>query len=386
MHSLHYILTNPNYFAPSWVFLSLNLITGTWVLYLPHVKIKLALNDANIGFALFCLALGIFLAIPFVPLMAKKIGLGRLTKLGILFFALLFNIPLFSYNYIFLCLSLFLIGIFSGITDVAMNALVSVIEKKDGKNFMSAAHGFFSLGGFLGAGLGSLYLAFFESPSIHMLIISTFVILSNLVLSKYYNQLTESKFKIENIEKRQKVFRPLLGLAVVAFIIMCSEGAVEHWSNLFLFDVVGVEEGKAGTGFILFSLMMTIGRFLGDHISKRMGSFNIIINGCFIAIGGYLLIITTHFGLSILGFGLLGLGLSVIIPELFRIAGNTPGISSSEAISFISGIGFIGFMLGPVLLGLISNNSNLILSYIFLAITTVIALALVQFNIRTKYR
>ena len=386
MHSLRFILTNPNYFSSSWVFLSLNLITGTWVLYLPYIKHKLTLNDANIGLALFCMALGIFIAIPFVPLLANKIGLGRLTKIGIVLFSLLFNLPLVSHSFVFLCVSLFLVGICSGITDVAMNSLVSVIEKKEGRNFMSAAHGFFSLGGFIGAGLGSFFLTFFDSPVVHMSLISVWVIVSNLMLSKYYNQTTENKATEQSSEKRQVVFRSLLGLALVAFIIMCSEGAVEHWSNLYLFDVVGVEEDRAGMGFILFSLMMTVGRFMGDGISKKIGSFHIMMYGCIIAIVGYVLIIIANFVISTMGFGLLGLGLSVIIPELFRLAGRTPGIPASRAISFVSGVGFIGFLLGPVLLGLISNLSNLVFSYLFLGITTLFALALIQFSIRAKYR
>lgn len=385
MDSLRLILSNIGYFAPSWVFASLNIITGTWVLYLPYIKTKFALNDAQIGFALFCLAAGILISIPFVPWINRQLGVGRSTKMGILLYALMFNIPLIAPQFTFLCVSLFLIGFFSGITDVSMNALVVTIEQKERKNFMSAAHGFFSLGGFIGSGIGSILILFFSTPFWHMSMISSFVILSNLFLAKHYDTIKDPIVEKKAKKKGIKHLQPLFGLALVAFIIMCSEGAVEHWSNLFLFDIVQVSQSKAGFGFIAFSLCMTLGRFLGDGISQKLGSIKVILYGCLIAFIAYFLILTSNLYPSVFGFGLLGFGLSVIIPELFRLAGRTKSISTSVAISFVSGIGFAGFLLGPVLLGFISNITNLTYSYIFLSLLVVVAFVLVLFHLKKRY-
>jgi len=360
-------------------------MTGTWVLYLPYIKTKFSLNDGQIGIALFCLALGLLISIPFIPSINQKIGVGRSTKLGVLLYALSFNLPLVMPNYYALCGSLLLIGLFSGFTDVSMNGLVSTIEKRDSEYFMSSAHGFFSLGGFLGAGIGSILIGLLASPALHMMLISVLILLSNLYFSKFYDEVKAKKMVEQKSENKFKNIRPLLGLSIVAFIIMCNEGAVEHWSNLFLFDVVQVQESQAGFGFIAFSLLMTLGRFLGDGISKKIGSFNIIIGGTVIAFLGYLLVVIANFYLSIIGFGILGLGLSVVIPEIFRLAGNTKDVPASVGISIVSGIGFLGFLIGPVLLGLISNNSSLILSFTFLAVSIIIALVLEIFGLKKKY-
>jgi fucose permease len=282
---------------------------------------------------------------------------------------------------------LFLTGIFSGFTDISMNALISIIEKKDEQNFMSAAHGFFSLGGFIGAGIGSLLLTKFSNPSYHMLLMSAFIILTTLLLSKNYENIVEPEQ-----EKRKestnifKNIKPILGLSIIAFIIMFNEGAVEHWSNLFMFDIVNVSESQAGFGFVIFSLTMTLGRFLGDGISKKIGAIKTISYGCIIAIIAYFLILVSDFYVSVLGFGVLGLGLSVIIPEIFRLAGKTKDMNTSVAISVVSGIGFMGFLIGPVLLGFISNWSNLIMSYVFLLILVFIALILVVFCLNRRYK
>ena len=191
MKSLLLILSNLKYFAPSWVFSSVNILIGTWVLYLPHIKMKFELNDSQIGFALFFTACGLLVSIPFVPYVNKKIGTGCSTKIGIIILALLFNLPLIAPNYSLLCFSLFLTGIFSGFTGTSMNALVSIIEKRDKQNFMSAAHGFFSLGGFIGAGIGSLLISRFSNPSYHMLLMSSFIILKTLLLSNNYENVLE---------------------------------------------------------------------------------------------------------------------------------------------------------------------------------------------------
>jgi fucose permease len=268
-----------------------------------------------------------------------------------------------------------------------MNALVSIIEKRENENFMSAAHGFFSLGGFIGAGIGSFLITQFSHPSFHMLLMSSFIILTTLLLAKNYENIAEHAH--EKREESTNIFKnlkPVLGLSIVAFIIMFNEGAVEHWSNLFLFDIVNVSESQAGFGFVIFSLAMTLGRFLGDGVSRKIGAIKTISYGCLIALVAYSSILMSDFYVSVLGFGILGLGLSVIIPEIFRLAGKTKHMNTSVAISVVSGIGFLGFLIGPVLLGFISNWSNLIMSYVFLLISVFMAFCLIAFLLSRKYK
>jgi len=164
---------------------------------------------------------------------------------------------------------------------------------------------------------------------------------------------------------------------------MSSEGAIEHWSGLYMKEVVGVvEQNRIGFGFIFFSITMTFGRFFADRISEKIGSLKIIFYGCIIASIGYACILISVFEITLIGFGIVGLGLSVIIPELFRVAGKTTGVKASVGISFVSGIGFIGFLLGPVLLGYISHTFSLKLSFLFLlSLTVFVFLALLmKFN------
>ncbi|MDC0177813.1 MFS transporter [Polaribacter sp.] len=386
MKSLRLILSNISYFAPSWVFSSINILIGTWILYIPFIKLKFNLDDAQIGFALFFSALGLLISIPFVPKINRKIGVGKSTKIGIILLAIVYNLPLIATDYFLLCGALLLIGLFSGFTDISLNALTSQIEKTTRQHFMSAAHGFFSLGGFIGAGIGSIYISHFSNPKIHMLGISFFVILTSLLLSKNYEEL--KGLELEKSKKNASFFKnikPLFAISIIAFIILFNEGAVEHWSNLFLFEVVNVSQSEAGFGFIIFSLTMTIGRFLGDGFSQKIGSKKIILYATLVSLIAYFFIITSSLYLSVLGFGFLGFGLSVIVPEIYRIAGKNKEIDTSLAISIVSGIGFVGFLVGPVLLGTISSLSNLVMSYVFLATLISIAFCITLIGLKKKY-
>ncbi len=380
MNSLYLIVTKLRYFGPAWVFASLNIITGTWVLYIPKIRSKLSIDDAQLGIALFCFALGTLVMIPLASLIIKKLGVGKVTILGITVFSLLFLMPTVATDYIILCIVLFMVGLSSCLTDIAMNALVSEIEQKDDIHIMSASHGFFSLGGVIGAGIGSLLIVYFQVPFVHMLFATAFVIITNLLVCKEYITI-----KVKSEERSKKSFdltliKPLLRLTIIAFLIMGSEGAIEHWSKLYMQDIVKISSEKiSGFGFVAFSVMMTLGRFFGDAISKYFGSLAIIIGGCIISAFGFLAVLGTTLFLTITGFGLVGLGFSVIIPESFRLAGKTKGVSSAEGISFVAGFGYLGFLISPPFLGFLSKIDSLKLSFTALLVATLIALAVTFF-------
>lgn len=387
MQSLFLILRNPRYFAPAWIFASVNIIVSTWVLYVPRVKIKLGLDDGQLGVALFSFSLGMLTVIPLSSFLLKRFGLGRLTLCTIVGFALAMTLPVLATSYSALIVTLFGCGMLVSLNDIGMNALVSEIELRDGAHFMSAAHGFFSLGGVLGAGIGSLLLPFIQAPVYHFLGVAAVIGISNLILSRYYwREKSRASARDEGGSFQFSHVRPLLGLTVLAIIVMGSEGAIEHWSKLYLLDVVNLDSDVlAGYGFVLFSAAMTFGRFLGDGVSDRFGSLTIVIGGSLLGAVGYGLVLTAVLWLTLLGFTLVGLGFSVIIPELFRLAGRAPGISSAEGISVVAGLGYFGFLASPALLGFLSDLGTLRLSFTFL-LAVVLSAALLAFYLKRKGR
>jgi len=378
MKSLYLILSNPRYFAPSFVFASLNIWFGTWAIYIPSVKEKLDINKADLGIALFFLALGVFTVFPVASKIINKLGVGRTTWWGVIFCTITCLLPLAAPNYQLLCASLFFFGVSNGITDIAMNTLVTELEKEDKIQFMSAAHGFFSLGGVV-AGLGSFLIPVVNNPIAHMGCIAVLVLGVNVFFKKQYA--LKRAAPIEKEPFSIKLFKPLFFLGFIGFISFASEGAVVDWSALYLKEVTLAPDQWYGAGFLAFSMMMTLGRFLGDGISERVGSVKILIIGALVAIIGYVGILTGTTVLAIVGFALTGLGFSVMVPELFRIGGKVKGVDSAQGIAFIAGIGYLGFLSGPVILGFLAEENGLSFSF-----WTLLACAILVFLIATVLR
>ncbi|WP_419212348.1 MFS transporter [Maribacter sp. X9] len=360
MKSLRLILGNARYFGPSWVFASINILFGTWAIYIPTVKEALKIDNSQLGFAIFFLSLGVFCVFPFASTLINKIGVGKLTWYCVLLSSIASLLPLLAPSYYMLMAALFLFGTANGLTDISMNTLVTEIEKKDRVKFMAASHGFFSLGGVL-AGLGSFLIGPLGNPVLHMLMVVTLVIGINVLFYKNYVN------EVAPIEEKEpfhlNLFRPLLLLGLISFVAMGSEGAIVDWSGLYLKEVTLAPEALWGVGFLGFQITMTVGRFLGDGISGKLGSMKMVSIAAVLAILGYLFVLSGESYMAIIGFALNGLGFSVIVPEVFRIGGNVKGVDSSQGIAFIAGSGYAGFLCAPPILGFLAENYGLIRSF-----------------------
>lgn len=376
MHSLRLIFSNPRYLAPALVFTSLNIWFGTWAIYIPQVKEDLGLDKADLGIALFCLSLGVFAIFPLASKIINHLGVGRATWMGVLLNTVAAMLPLMAPSYGLLMGGLFLFGACNGLLDIAMNTLVTEIEKKDGKKFMSAAHGFFSLGGIL-VGLGSFLIPILDGRVLHMGITVLVVLAGNFGLRRHYIAVVSPPVEKEGFSLR--LFKPLLLLGIIGFVSMGSEGAIIDWSGLYLKEVSLAPEYLIGGGFLAFSTTMTLGRFLGDGISARIGSIKLVSLGALIALIGYGLVLTTHTYVALLGFALNGLGFSVMIPEMFRIGGNLKGVDSSQGVAFIAGVGYVGFMLGPVIMGFLAEQASLVYSFTALLFAVLLVLGISLF-------
>lgn len=354
------------------MFASLNMLFGTWAIYIPTVKHSLQIDKSQLGFAIFFLSLGVFSVFPFASSIINRIGVGKATRFGVLVSCFAAMLPLLAPSYYMLMAALFLFGASNGFTDISMNTLVTELEKKDNAKFMSASHGFFSLGGVL-AGLGSFLIGPLDNPALHMFAVIVIVLTVNLFFFKNYVHEVA-----ENIEKESfslGLFKPLLLLGIVSFIAMGSEGAIVDWSGLYLKEISIAPEALWGAGFLGFQITMTLGRFLGDGISSAIGSVKMVALGTGLAILGYVLVLTTNTYFAIAGFAISGLGFSVMVPELFRIGGKVKGVESSQGVAFIAGAGYSGFLCAPPILGFIAEHYSLNTSFVVLLLVAFIILA-----------
>ncbi|HZD71735.1 MAG TPA: MFS transporter, partial [Actinomycetes bacterium] len=152
-----------------------------------------------------------------------------------------------------------------------------------------------------------------------------------------------------------RLVRPTHALALLGAIAFCGllcEGAAYDWSAVYLRDSLGSSEGLAVSGYVGFTLAMTAGRLVGDAVRARVGS-RLLLGGAaaFASVGLAAGLALADPVAAVAGFALLGAGLSCLIPIVFSVTGSISGLPSGAAIAAISTVGYLGFIVGPPLIG-----------------------------------
>lgn len=380
MKSLLLVLGSRRYFSLAFIFLSLNMWFATWAIYIPRVKNMLELTKFELGIAISFLSAGVFLMFPLTPYVIQRLGLGRANWVSVIFCTLTALLPLSAPSFPLLCASLLLFGASNGLLDISMNTLASEMEQKDEVHIMSTLHGFFSLGGVV-AGLGSFLVPRVPHPALHMLLVVLLVFAVNALMRKEYITVSAPVQPGAKIGFRD--IRPLLFLGLIGFVSFGSEGAIVDWSGLFLREISLAPEQIIGSGLILFSLFMTLGRFLGDYLSQLIGSRWLLIGGACIVVTGYVWVLFRSTSFALLGFSLTGIGFSVMVPEIFRLAGRQKAISADKAVAFVAGSGYTGFLTAPILLGFLADSYSVYTSFQVLCAAAFLVLILLLVKLRS---
>lgn len=376
--NLQQYVRQPQFLSTGLVFAMHAFLFSLWVTRLPEVKETLQLSDADLGVCLFFMPFGAFIAMFTASTFIRKFGAGRVTMWFVVAYCLVMMLPLLALNAVLLSLSLFVVGLAAGTLDISMNAVAAALEKIHDRVIMATTHGFFSLGGMVGAFLGSALIG--------LGVLSWVGMLGGIVLCMallFWVQHHIGHLVGEEEESGSHLALPgraVIGLAIIGFFTMMGEGAVTDWSGIYLKDTTMAEGAMIGFGFAGFSLAMTIGRFYGDILIARLGASRIILLGSLFVIAGLGLVLLAESYSSILGFTLVGLGYSSIIPVVFSEAARSDEKSASRGITAVVSFGYIGFLSGPVLIGLISDFAGLKMGMMFLLSTSVLTLVLARFS------
>jgi MFS family permease len=364
MNSIKVFYLNKKYLTSAFLYSCFSLIFSTWVTYIPRISDKIGISEGKIGKAIFFSALGAFVMIRICRHFIDKVGVGRYTYFALIAYSICFFGPFLAYNYETLCISLFIFGMASSSFGISLNSLTATIEKQDKIYVMSASHGFWSIGGMIGASTGSFIAVILNNPILHIsILVLIIIIIQTIFKSHYYFRKGE---ELTTIKNKSKNLKPLYLIAIVGLVLMVSEGAIADWSALYLKKIILIDIKYIGFGYAAFSFAMMIGRFTGDGFSKKLGSWRLITYSGFIGILGFLLVLILNPVFSILGFFVVGLGFSVVVPEVYRLASNVDGVKTADGVSFIAATSNIGFLVGPIFLGFIAEFKSLHLSFIVL--------------------
>lgn len=360
--------TNKAYrIAVSSLFFLQGLCFASWASRIPNIQQTLHLTDAALGAVLLALPVGSIIALPFSGWLINKFGSKRIATNAILLYSLFLIALGFAPTTFLLICGLILFGMAGNTANIAINTQAVGVEAKYGRNIMASFHGLWSLAGFAAGGIGGFMIGNGVQPSHHFLIIATLIVLG-IVLSFQY--LLPDETRSATTERLfVKPDRSLIMLGLIAFCCMICEGAMFDWSGIYFKKVVGAKAGWISAGYTAFMCTMAAGRFIADWMVNKIGFKKTIqLSGLLIGSGLGISVLFPSLLPSIVAFLLVGFGVSSVVPLVYSQTGKTTVMSTGKALAAVSSIGFLGFLLGPPLIGFIAGLSSLRISFAVVAL------------------
>ena len=363
-------------FAIASYFFLMGLIFSSWASRIPSVKDKFGFNEAQLGAVLFMLPLGALSALPISGWIVDKFGSKKISFLSLL----LYSCSLYSVaavgSSIGLSISLFLFGFLGNMSNISMNTQGLSIQDLINKPILSGLHAMWSVGAFSAAAITGWMMKLNFSTDQHFMVIALVGI--SVSMCMYF-------FLIEDLahDHPPKIFvLPAKGLLLLGFICFCvamSEGAMADWSSLYYRMVLKDINLATTAGYTAFAFSMAIGRFMGDRLMNYMGYKKLLmLNGLFIIIGMLLSLLFEFPVTVIIGFSMIGLGVSSVFPVVYIMASKNKSMPAAAALAAVSSVGFTGFLLGPPIIGFIAHEIGLRLSLVIVILLGMIILLLTQ--------
>lgn len=354
--------------AISAFFFVAGLTFATWASRIPDIKNKLQLSDAGLGLLLFALPVGQMVSLPVSAALVSRFGSKSLIITGALLYPLTLILLATSGTIIALAVSLFIFGIWANLLNIAMNTQAVSVENIYGRSIMASFHGVWSMAGFAGALAGTFFVSNSISPLIHFTIIC---IVTGLVVWAAYRHTVPADEKPTG--EKQPLFvmpdRRIFLLGMIAFCCMVCEGAMADWSGVYYQKVVDSPASLTTLGYVAFMSTMATGRFVGDWLVTKFGVIRILqLSGVLIAGGLLTAVLLPNIATATIGFLMVGFGVSSVVPIVFSLAGKSTNMSPSAALASVSTISFLGFLVGPPIIGFVAELSSLRISFLIIAL------------------
>ncbi|WP_326584917.1 MFS transporter [Streptomyces sp. NBC_00481] len=333
-----------------------------WVVRIPAIKEQTGASPGALGLALLGVSAGAVITMMLTGRLCRRFGSHPVTVACAVLLSLSVALPRLTHSALALGAVLLVFGAAFGGINVAFNSAAVDLVAALGRPVMPGFHAAFSLGGMLGAGVGSL-VADSLSPTRHLLGITVIGLLVTAVAAPTLlrHEPPEPPNRAAEREDRATGARRLDGrtrglVVVLGLIAGCTaygEGALADWGALHLEADLDASPGVAAIGYSCFALAMTTGRLTGTTLLERLGRTTVLVAGGATATAGMLLgALAPSVWATLLGFAVTGLGLANIFPVAIERAGALAGPSG---VATASTLGYLGMLLGPPAIGFMAE-------------------------------
>ncbi|MDX3076816.1 MFS transporter [Streptomyces sp. MI02-7b] len=364
----------------TFVYFTLNgFLMGMWIVHIPGIEQRAGIGHAVLGWLLLLLGAGAFAGMQVAGPLTDRFGARTVVPLGAALCSAAVLLPGLATDAWTLGGALLLLGVGNGCLDVSMNAHAVQVERGYGRPVMSAFHATFSIGGVLASLTGARALDRGWSPAATL---GTVAVAGLAVAAATAPALLRPDTapapasasapadSAPVAPTRRRTPQRIWVLAVLAFMVMLSEGVANDWSVLHLRDVLDAPASTAALAYGAFATAMTAGRFLTDRVAARFGPAAVLRHGAAAAaLGLTTAALSPSIPLALLGWTVFGAGLSGCVPQLFSAAGHADQDASATNVSRVAGLGYLGMLAGPAVIGplthLVPLNVTLLLPVAF---------------------
>jgi MFS family permease len=374
----------PARLAISLIFLSRGLILGSWFPRIPGIVDDLGVSSSLIGMVWFSVAAANIAGFTLAARLIRRRGTATAFLVFAAPYPLLFTLAGLAPSVPLFWLAMVTFGLFNGGFDVSTSVQGGIVERATRKPLVAALFGFFSLGALIGSFSSGVIAQAGIPVAVQFGVLSALAIPSWIILRA---GLLPDEPRREGEAVRRRGLRlslppkALLPLGITIIAVGFGEESINNWVALYMRADLGSSAAIAGFAYTAFSIATFTGRILGDRIIARLGVDRVLSGGSLLAAGGiaFGLLVNQPWSM-VAGYAVVGAGLSLVVPVTYRRAGEMPGMSPADAVSRVASIGFIGFMSGPVLIGLLSDLLSLRVALGLIAASLLVILLMVRMN------
>ncbi|WP_329256205.1 MFS transporter [Actinoallomurus sp. NBC_01490] len=343
------------------------MLCGVWVSRTPALADRFGLSDGSVGVAILVWGIGAIIAMQGLRGVMARAGSAAvlrvaapLTALSMVFVALAPSWPL-------LLAGVAMFGMTFGLTDVGMNAQGSAVERSYGRPVMNAMHAGWCAGaisgGLLGAFSASAGMSFGQTLcGGGLLALPAALAIGRTYIPEHTSEEENEDSPTATARRSRRVRMPLVVYLVgaLAFAAFMMEGSIADWSGLYLSRELGAGEAVGALGYPLFEAAMLTGRLVGDRLRGRLGTRRLLTYaGLGTAATVMVVVLAPVPKVALLGFFLAGLAICTVTPTTISVAGTVAPGRSAGAVAQVGAMGYGGLVLGPVVIGFLSDVSSL---------------------------
>ncbi|MDT5145622.1 MAG: hypothetical protein QOC58_267 [Mycobacterium sp.] len=339
-------------------FLGHAVVFSSWAAHIPRVKAELGLSDAALGTALFGAPLGSVAATVLCHWALPRWGSRRLVHVTLAGYAAAGATVGLAGSAAALFGTLALWGFFQGGLDVAMNTQAAAVERLARAPIMARFHGMWSVGALVGAMIGAACVAANVRLAPQLAVLGIVVVIAGEALTRHLIA-DRAAAGPKSVAGQRSWMTPAVAiLAAVAFASFLCEGAATDWSANYLRNVVGAGPGVSALSYAAYTLTMVVTRLGAMRLHVRVPSRRLLPALALLAAAGMSVALATGGPVAaVLGFASLGAGVALLVPTAFSAAYSASGAGS--AIAIVAATGWIGYLLGPPLIGHLAGLAGL---------------------------